>query len=163
MKVKVRAEVGTAELDKDLDAIKALLTRKDKPRVVILVAEQNVGMAEPFAWWSKGQKEARRRGGLDLGTFENTFIDAIKNNGWTFVDHDAIEGKLQTHSAFTSDLSTPQVMRVRQAERRRSRHRRPGGGPEPGSERAGAGHVRGQRQRQPAGHQLRQRRDPRHR
>ncbi len=111
VKVKVRAEVGTAALDKDLEAIKALLTRKDKPRVVILVAEQNVGMAAPFAWWSKGQKEAK--GGLaavDLGTFENTFIDTIKNNGWTFVDHDAIEGKLKTHSAFSSDLSTPQVI-----------------------------------------------------
>src|SRR5450631_1836008 len=51
--VKVKAEVGTAELDKDLEAIRAILSRKGKPRVVLLIAEQNVGMLEPFAWWGK--------------------------------------------------------------------------------------------------------------
>lgn len=109
--VKIKAEVGTAQLDKDLEAAKAILSRKDKPRVVILVAEQNVGMAEPLAWWNKGQKESKGEAvAVDLGTFENTFIDTIKNNGWVFVDHDAVEGKIKTHSAFTTDLSTAQVI-----------------------------------------------------
>jgi hypothetical protein len=104
--VKVRAEVGTAELDKDLEAIKAILARKGKPRVVILVAEQNVGMTEPFAWWTKGQKDARGDiVSMDLGTFENSFIETLNHNGWVFVDHQVLSGKIGTQHAFTSDLS----------------------------------------------------------
>jgi hypothetical protein len=109
--VKVKADVGVAELDKDLEAIKALIDMKGKPRVVLLIAEQSIGMSEPFAWWNKGQKEAK--GDLvsvDLGAFENSFIDDIKNNGWVFIDHDAVEGKIKNHNAFTSDLSNSQAM-----------------------------------------------------
>jgi hypothetical protein len=98
--------VGTAELDKDLAAIKAILARKGKPRVVILVAEQNVGMTEPFAWWTKGQKDARGDVvSMDLGTFENTFIETLNHNGWVFVDHGVLSGKIATQHAFTTDLS----------------------------------------------------------
>jgi hypothetical protein len=104
--VRVRAEVGTAELDKDLAAIKAILARKGKPRVVILVAEQNVGMTEPFAWWNKNQKDARGDVvSMDLGTFENSFIETLNHNGWVFVDHGVLSGKLATQHAFTTDLS----------------------------------------------------------
>jgi hypothetical protein len=104
--VRVRAEVGTAELDKDLAAVKAILARKGKPRVVILVAEQNVGMTEPFAWWNKNQKDARGDVvSMDLGTFENSFIETLNHNGWVFVDHGVLSGKLATQHAFTTDLS----------------------------------------------------------
>ena len=111
MIVKLKVEVGVSELDKDLEAIKTMLDMKGKPRVVLLIAEQSVGMSEPFAWWNKGQKEAKGDlVSIDMGTFENTFINTIKNNGWVFIDHDAVEGKLKTHNAFTTDLSTNQAI-----------------------------------------------------
>jgi hypothetical protein len=104
--VKVKAEVGTAELDKDLEAVKAILSRKGKPRVVLLIAEQNVGMLEPFAWWGKDQKEGKGNAvAVDLETFENTFIETINKNGWVFVDRGVLEGKLHTEHAFSADLS----------------------------------------------------------
>jgi hypothetical protein len=104
--VKVRCEVGTAELDKDLAAVQAILGRKGKPRVVMLVAEQNVGMTEPFAWWNKGQKEAKgEMVAVDLGSFENSFIETLQHNGWVFVDHGVISGKISTQHGFTTDLS----------------------------------------------------------
>jgi hypothetical protein len=104
--VKVRAEVGTAELDKDLEAIKAILSRKGKPRMVLLIAEQNVGMLEPFAWWGKDQKESKGQVvAVDLETFENTFIETLNKNGWIFVDRGVLEGKLKTEHAFSADLS----------------------------------------------------------
>ena len=70
--VKIRAEVSAAQLDKDLEAVRALLDRKNKPRTVILIAEQNVGSTQPFAWWSQGpegrsgrERRQRRRHGVD--------------------------------------------------------------------------------------------------
>jgi hypothetical protein len=104
--VKVKAEVGTAELDRDLEAIRAILSRKGKPRMVLLVAEQNVGMLEPFAWWGKDQKESKGQVvAVDLETFENSFIETLNKNGWIFVDRGVLEGKLRTEHAFSSDLS----------------------------------------------------------
>jgi hypothetical protein len=104
--VKVKAEVGTAELDRDLEAIRAILSRKGKPRMVLLVAEQNVGMLEPFAWWGKDQKESKGQVvAVDLETFENSFIETLNKNGWIFVDRGVLEGKLHTEHAFSADLS----------------------------------------------------------
>ncbi len=105
--VHVEAVVGTGDLDRDLEAVRALLQRKDKPRVVLLVSEQNVGTAQPFAWWTRGQKSAQ--GGLvsmDLGTFENGFVSALQKFGWSFVDHQVLEGKIEVQRAVTTDLST---------------------------------------------------------
>jgi hypothetical protein len=109
--VRIRAEVSAAELDKDLEAVRALLERKNKPRTVLLIAEQNIGTTEPFAWWSKGQKQAQ--GGLvsmNLGSFENGFIGALSKYGWNFVDHNALEGKLKVDRPVTTDLSTAEAV-----------------------------------------------------
>ncbi|MHB8417386.1 MAG: hypothetical protein ACYDCL_04880 [Myxococcales bacterium] len=109
--VKLRAEVGTAELDRDLEGVRSLLERKNKPRTVLLVAEQNVGTTEPFAWWSKGQKQAG--GGLvamNLGTFENGFIAALQKYGWNFLDHGALEGKLAVDRPVTTELTNQQAL-----------------------------------------------------
>jgi hypothetical protein len=104
--VTVRAEVGTAQLDKDLEAVRALLERKNKPRTVLLIAEQNVGTTEPFAWWAKGQKQAQ--GGMvsmDIGTFENSFIAALQKYGWNFVDHQVLDGKLKVNRPVVTELT----------------------------------------------------------
>jgi hypothetical protein len=104
--VHLRAEVSAAELDKDLEAVKALLERKNKPRTVLLISEQNIGTTEPFAWWSKGQKQAQ--GGLvsmNLGSFENGFMSALQKYGWNFVDHNALEGKIKVDRAVTTELT----------------------------------------------------------
>ncbi|MHB1845603.1 MAG: hypothetical protein ACYCWW_12315 [Deltaproteobacteria bacterium] len=104
--VHLKAVVGTAELDRDLEAVRALLERKNKPRVVVLISEQDVGSAQPFAWWAKGQKAAQ--GGLvsmDLGTFENGFMGTLQKFGWRFVDHQVLDGKIEVQRAVTTDLS----------------------------------------------------------
>jgi hypothetical protein len=109
--VKIRAEVAAADLDKDLEGIRALLERKNKPRTVLLIAEQNIGTTEPFAWWSKGQKQAQ--GGLvamNLSTFENSFIGALQKYNWNFVDHNALEGKLKVDRPVTTDLTTAEAI-----------------------------------------------------
>ncbi len=104
--VKITADVGTAELDRDLEAVKALLERKNKPRTVLLIAEQNVGTTVPFAWWTKGQKQAQgAMVSMDIGTFENGFIAALQKFGWNFVDHDVLEGKLKVSRPVTTELT----------------------------------------------------------
>src|SRR5207253_216153 len=45
VQVTVRAQVSLAALDKDLEAMGLLMARKNFPRTMVLIAEQNIGMA----------------------------------------------------------------------------------------------------------------------
>ncbi len=103
--VKVHAEVGTAELDRDLEAVKMLLEGRNKPRTVLLISEQAVGTTEPFMWWQRGGKAGGGMVSVSLGTFENGFIDALQKYGWNFVDHQVLDGKLKVNRPVVSELT----------------------------------------------------------
>src|SRR5438132_2385108 len=78
VQVAVRAFIGTAELDKDLDAMGLLMARKGMPRTMVLIAEQNIGMAAPRAVWMRGESALVS---ADLRIAETTVLDALKNGG----------------------------------------------------------------------------------
>ncbi len=77
--------VDYAELDREIAAARALLGRTDKPKLVVLVSEQNIGTPEPFAWWGKPKEGVSR-----LDAFEDGFIDFLGHNSWRFVEHEAV-------------------------------------------------------------------------
>src|SRR2546428_12672438 len=78
VQVAVRAFIGTAELDKDLEAMGLLMARKGMPRTMVLIAEQNIGMAAPRAVWMRGESALVS---ADLRIAETTVLDALKNGG----------------------------------------------------------------------------------
>ncbi len=82
--VTVKAVVKTADLKSDLDAIATLLRRKNMPRLVVLIQEQNIG-------------ETPGAGHLisaDLNTAETAIMDAFMAKGFRFVDDATVQKNL---------------------------------------------------------------------
>ncbi len=78
--VKIKAVVSTKKLEGDIEAIKILLRRMEKPRVLVMIAEKNVGQEGFVCWWCSGGNT------LDVNITENTIIDYFSKKGFHMVD-----------------------------------------------------------------------------
>jgi hypothetical protein len=96
MVVKIEAQVSAGNLQNDLKGVLAVLKSKNMPRVLIMVAEQNVGQAGAAFWW--GNKAFS----TNLDAVENAFIDNWTPKGLKFVDRQALQGKLSVGQAMSS-------------------------------------------------------------
>lgn len=83
MTVTVRAEVGTAELDKDLQAVRALINRFGNPRLVIITQEQTIA---PDGTTTSS------------GVMASVLTEGFKKDGWTIIDPHFAAGKLRLTS-----------------------------------------------------------------
>ena len=84
VKVKVRAQVGTAELDRDLQAVQALVRRLQGRKLVVLLQEQTID--------EKGVTTTS-------GVTATVLTDAFKRDGWTVIDPSFAAGKVRVSSA----------------------------------------------------------------
>lgn len=82
--VTIQASVATGSIKGKLDALGLLLKQVGKPRIMILVAEQNIGRQNYNYWW--GQHRAEQ---ADLNVTENTIMDYFREKGFEIVDHEA--------------------------------------------------------------------------
>ena len=94
--ITLKAEIGKDELAKDVDALLTLIHQKGKPKILIMVAEQNVGQATAAAWWTNQGFTT------NLDVVENTFIDQWQPIGFSFVDPQALKGKIKVSKAMQS-------------------------------------------------------------
>ncbi len=79
--VTIQAAVAMGDLQKDLQAIGMLLGQVGRPRIMILVAEQNVGSQHYSYWWGRPAT-----GIADLTVTENTIMSIFQEKGFDFVD-----------------------------------------------------------------------------
>lgn len=84
VRVKVRAQVGTAELDRDLQAVQALVKRLQGRKLVILLQEQTID--------DKGVTSTS-------GVTSTVLTGAFKRDGWTMIDPSFAAGKVKVASA----------------------------------------------------------------
>lgn len=84
VKVKVRAKVGTAALDRDLQAVQALVRRLQGRKLVVLIQEQTID--------DKGVTTSS-------GVTSTVLTDAFKRDGWTMIDPSFAAGKVRVASA----------------------------------------------------------------
>ena len=84
VKVKVRAQVGTAELDRDLQAVQALVRRLQGRKLIILIQEQTIA-----------EKGVTTTSGVTATVLTNAF----KRDGWTVIDPSFAAGKVRVSSA----------------------------------------------------------------
>jgi hypothetical protein len=84
VKVKVRAKVGTAALDRDLQAVQALVRRLQGRKLVILLQEATID--------DKGVATSS-------GVTSTVLTDAFKRDGWTMIDPSFAAGKVRVASA----------------------------------------------------------------
>jgi hypothetical protein len=105
--VKVKARVGTEQLGADLAAIGLTVARKGMPRMAVLISEQHVGQAAPSAWW--GPQGGGQAGGgvvtVAQRLVENALIDEWRKAGFTFVDMEALSGKIRAINPVTVNPS----------------------------------------------------------
>lgn len=94
--ITVKAEIGKDDLAKDVQALLTLLQQKGKPKILIMVSEQNVGQATAQAWWTTQGFTT------NLDVVENTFIDVWQPQGFAFVDPQALKGKIKVSKALQS-------------------------------------------------------------
>jgi hypothetical protein len=111
VQVTVRAFIGTAELDKDLEAMGLLMARKGMPRTMVLIAEQNIGMAAPRAAWMRGQDALVS---TDLRIAETTVLDALKNGGFgQLIDPEIAAEKTVQVGGIASEITSAQARRLK--------------------------------------------------
>lgn len=104
--VEIKAQVSVGAVSKDLDGLKTLLKRKKMPRVLILIAEQNIGMNGPAYWWGKTGPIS-----MELRTVETTLMEKMRDKGFTFVDTEVLSGKKSIHTP-VARLSDKQAKRI---------------------------------------------------
>ncbi len=104
--VEVKAEVAVGAVSQDLDGLKTLLKRKNQPKVLLLIAEQNVGMDGPSYWWGKSGRIS-----MELKTVENSLMQVMGEKGFKFVDTEVLSGKKTVHMP-VSKLSDKQAKRI---------------------------------------------------
>ncbi|HEY3452839.1 MAG TPA: flagellar assembly protein T N-terminal domain-containing protein [Myxococcales bacterium] len=88
VKVKVRAEVTQAEMDKDAAAIKTLLHIKKQKRVFVAITDNSTETAG-----SKGGAQAVAV--VRHGVFDSRLRDQLRKDGFTTIDPNIAEGKLK--------------------------------------------------------------------
>ena len=91
MKVTVRAEVGTAQLDKDLQAVQALVRRLGSSRMLIVLQEQSVTPDKVIT---------------QSNVLAQTLTEAFQKDGWRIIDPAFAAGKLEVASGVS--LLTPE-------------------------------------------------------
>jgi len=114
VQVTVRAVISNADLDKDLQAMGLLMARKGMPRTMVLVAEQNIGMAAPAAAWMKDKGGANALVSADLRIAENTILDQLKNGGFRqLIDPEIATEKVAQVGGITTEINASQARKLK--------------------------------------------------
>ena len=87
-KVQMKAQVDAGAIAQDLSVLFA-----EKPRVIVLIAEQNIGAKGFSYWWGSSGYVA------DLQMAQNTLIEKWQPKGFKFVDPALLAGKLRMKGA----------------------------------------------------------------
>ncbi|HVG58093.1 MAG TPA: flagellar assembly protein T N-terminal domain-containing protein [Hyalangium sp.] len=86
MKVTVRAEVGAAQLDKDLQAVQALIRRLGGSRLLIVIQEQSIGSDKVI---------------ISSGHMAQQLTESFQKDGWRIIDPSYAAGKLEAASGIS--------------------------------------------------------------
>ncbi|MFC1654572.1 flagellar assembly protein T N-terminal domain-containing protein [Myxococcota bacterium] len=111
--VQIRAKVAVGAVASDLESLKTLMRRKGMPKLLIMVAEQNVGMNRPAYWWGGTGVVS-----TDMRVVENTLMQVMREKGFTFVDTEVLSGKKTVKSpvAFLSDKQARRMANTTDAQ-----------------------------------------------
>lgn len=105
LRVTITAEVALGKLSGDLSAIGILLGQVNKPRTMVLIAEQNIGK-EVIAWWLgavHGQS-------TDMAVTETVLMDVFNEKGFEMIDHAVAAGNIKVTGAYkVENLSAAQA------------------------------------------------------
>ena len=87
-RVKVKATVDRGAVAENLEQIFRV-----KPRVIVLIAEQNVGSKSPDYWWGNAGFAS------DMNLMQTSLIEEWQPKGYKFIDPGLLSGKLKVQGA----------------------------------------------------------------
>lgn len=107
--VTVRATVAVGNLKSDLDAIGLLHVKSEKPRVLFMIAEQNIGQ-KYFVYWWMGKSEYMGET-VNISAAETSMKEAFINKGFNVVE--ASQGPIETSNAYrVADLTNAASVQI---------------------------------------------------
>ena len=93
IEIEITAIVGMEKLSDTLQAIKNLIRRMDRPKLMVLIAEQSIREEGQGAADKEGQQAILSAS--SLGVTENTLIEFFRAKGFEFVDRQALAGQIE--------------------------------------------------------------------
>jgi hypothetical protein len=95
--VNISATVAVGAIKDDLDAIGLVLAKAGRPRVLFMVAEQQIGRVSYYFWWGG---KAAVGATVDLSASETALKEAFIAKGFSVVDISGSTGVIETEGAF---------------------------------------------------------------
>ncbi|MBI4377674.1 MAG: flagellar assembly protein T N-terminal domain-containing protein [Nitrospinae bacterium] len=96
--VTISATVSLGNLKNDLAALGILMQRVQKPRVLFMIAEQNVGQEFYIFWWY-GKSEFKGQQ-VDLSVSETALKEEFLSKGFNVVDSSVATGRIEISNAY---------------------------------------------------------------
>ncbi len=108
--VKVEATIKESDLKNDLELLQTTLERMNYPKVVIMIAEQNVGMTVFSYWWGGSKVQSVQ---TDIGSAEQTLTSALLEKNFRIVDRNSLASGAQVKPAFqVVDISNQDILEM---------------------------------------------------
>lgn len=103
--VRVRAEVAVGTLKDDLNAMGLLQKKVEKPRVLFLIAEKNIGRKHyVFWWWGRSEYMGET---IDISAAESSLKEFFLKKGFNVADISGSAGAFEVSDAFkVADLTS---------------------------------------------------------
>ena len=106
-RVTIKAQVARGNLENDLMALGLLMQRKEMPRIMLMVAEQNVGMQYYSFWWGIQSEHA------DLAITESVLLEQLGQKGFVVVDPAVKAGGVEISQPYrVASLSNEAIVSV---------------------------------------------------
>jgi len=110
IEIQITAMVGIEKLSDSLLAIKNLIRRMDKPKIMLLIAEQSI-LEEKLGEQAMAQKTASLSA-TKLGVSENSLIEFFRTKGFQFVDRQALAGQINVADPLTLVNDQERIQRI---------------------------------------------------
>lgn len=102
--VSVKATVAVGNLKNELDAIGLLHAKAEKPRVLFMIAEQNIGHKYYVFWWWGASEYMGET--VDMAASETALKESFLSKGFNVVDISGTTGSFEISKAFkVADLT----------------------------------------------------------
>lgn len=110
--IKIEAVVEKSKLGDEAKKIAAAFSARGRPKVLLMIAEQSVGMTAPVGWW---QKDGDKGSGVatlkmaDIRHIETAMMDRMMKDGWKFIDPETLKGKISIAGAVSVNPSDKEL------------------------------------------------------
>jgi len=106
-RVTLKAQVARGDLENDLMALGVLMQRKEMPRIILMVAEQNVGMHYYSFWWGIKSEHT------DLAITETVLLEQLGGKGFVVVDPAVKAGRVDISEPYRiASLSNEAIVSI---------------------------------------------------